>query len=79
MNNKGRPLHPLQLKNGFYIEVCNKGMKKGMKIRSDSKKAMEDAANMYSEYKGVTILGEYKNGVPFIETPVHSKDFIEQN
>jgi hypothetical protein len=69
----------LQLKNGFYIEVCNKGLKKGIKIRSDSKKDMEDAANMYSEYKEVIILGEYKNGVPFIEIPVvYSKDFVEQ-
>ena len=59
----------IQLKNGFYIEVCNKGMKKGMKIRSENKKAMEDAASLYA-YKEVIILGEYKNGVPFVETPL---------
>ena len=69
----------VQLRDGFYIEVCNKGMKKGMKIRSDSKKAMEDAATMYSDYKEVIILGEYQNGIPFIEIPVvHSKDLLEQ-
>ena len=69
MKSRGRPrASEVQLKNGFYIEVCNKGMKKGMKIRSESKKAMEDAATLYA-YKEVIILGEYKNGIPFIEIP----------
>jgi hypothetical protein len=71
MRSKGRPrLGPVQLKNGFYIEVCNKGEKKGMKIRSESKKAMGDIAILYGQYKEVTILGEYKNGEPFVETPL---------
>ncbi|MES1198178.1 MAG: hypothetical protein ABUL41_02770 [Chitinophagaceae bacterium] len=70
MKSKGRPrMSPVQLKNGFYIEVCNKGMKKGMKIRSESKKAMEDAARLYS-YKEVIVLGEYKDGEPIIQIPV---------
>ena len=38
-----------------------------MKIRSENKKAMEDNASLYGKYKEVSILGEYKNGVPFIE------------
>jgi hypothetical protein len=62
-------MSPVLLKNGFYIEVCNKGEKKGMKIRSETKKAMGDIASIYGKYKEVTILGEYKNGEPFIETP----------
>ena len=57
----------LQLRNGFYIEVCNKGAKNGMKIRSESKKEMEDAAVLYGSYKDVHILGEYKAGIPFSE------------
>jgi hypothetical protein len=70
MKSKGRPrVSEVQLKNGFYIEICNKGTKKGMKLRSESKKAMEDAARLYA-YKEVIILGEYKNGVPLIEIPV---------
>ena len=70
MKSKGRPrVSEVQLKNGFYIEVFTKGMKKGMKIRSESKKAMEDAAILYA-YKEVAILGEYKNGIPLIEIPV---------
>jgi len=71
MKSRGRPrISQVQLKNGFYIEVCNKGVKKGVKIRSENKKAMEDAATLYAKYKEVIILGEYKNGMPFIEIPV---------
>ena len=66
MKSRGRPrVQELQLKNGFYIEVCNKGVKRGMKIRSESKKAMENAASLYAGYKEVIILGEYRNGAPF--------------
>ena len=68
MISRGRPaIRDVQLKNGFYIEVFDKGVKRGMKIRSESKKAMEDNASLYGKYKEVSILGEYKNGVPFIE------------
>ena len=68
MKSSGRPrTHQVQLKNGFYIEVCNKGVKRGMKIRSESQKAMENAASLYAGYKEVIILGEYRNGEPFGE------------
>ncbi len=73
MKSRGRySIQPLKLKNGFYIEVCNKGVKKGMKIRSDSQNAMENAASLYAEYKEVIIIGEYKNGKPVITLPVSS-------
>jgi len=69
MRTNGRyPARPVQLRNGFYIQVCNKGVKNGMKIRSENKKDMEDAAAMYGSYKDVTILGEYKDGTPYSET-----------
>lgn len=58
---------PVILRNGFYIEIFKKGDNKGMKIRSDNKKDMEDAATMYRGYKEVNLLGEYKNGIPFTE------------
>jgi hypothetical protein len=73
MKTRGRPrISEVHLKNGFYIEVCNKGFNKGVKIRSESKKAMEDTISLYTNYKEVIILGEYKNGVPFVEIPVCS-------
>ena len=71
MKSQGRyNVQPLKLKNGFYIEVCNKGLKKGMKIRSESQKAMENAASLYEGYKEVIIIGEYKNGEPVIAIAV---------
>jgi hypothetical protein len=70
MKSRGRPkVGQVQLRDGFYIEVCNRGIKKGMKIRSESKKTMEDATLLYS-YKEVIILGEYKNGIPVGEALV---------
>jgi hypothetical protein len=71
MRSKGRPRYSsVQLKNGFYIEVFDKGAKSGMKIRNDSKTSMEVAANHYTKYKHVVILGEYKDGVPYVGEPV---------
>lgn len=68
MTSFRRPIaRELRLRNGFYIEVCNKGLKKGMKIRSENKKGMEDAAILYESYKDVIILGEYKDGLPLSE------------
>jgi len=70
MKSRGRPrISQVQLRDGFYIEVRNKGIKNGMKLRSESKKTMEDAARLYS-YKEVIILGEYKNGIPVGEVLV---------
>lgn len=69
MRSSGRPrTASIQLKNGFYIEVCNKGYKKGMKIWSADKKGMDDMARSYKGHKDVIILGEYRAGVPFVET-----------
>ena len=71
MKSRGRSrVQELKLKNGFYIEVCNKGVKRGMKIRSENKIAMENAASLYAGYKEVIILGEYKDGEQVIELPV---------
>ena len=68
MINNGRSrTRQVTLRNGFYIEVCNKGVKKGVKIRSENKKDMEDAAVLYGSYKDVIILGEFKAGAPFSE------------
>ena len=67
MKSRVRPRErAVQLKNGFYIEVSNKGVKKGMKIRSESKEAMPDAASQYSRYKEVIILGEFRDGTSFL-------------
>ena len=53
--------------DGFYIEITNKGESKGLKIRSETRAAMELSAKQYAKFKDVTILGEYKGGVPVSE------------
>lgn len=66
MRTAGRPpISPVSLKNGFYIEVCDKGAKKGIKIWNATEQAMRDAATLYKAYKNVIILGEFKDGVKF--------------
>jgi hypothetical protein len=71
IRSTGRPrVTPVQLKDGYYIEVCDKGSKKGVIIWSETKKAMEATASLYTRYKEVIILGAYKNGSPFTEEAV---------
>jgi len=61
----GRPAtKPTKLKDGFYLEIRNKGSKSGIKIRRDTEKAMSIAAKDYERVKDVVILGEFKNGKP---------------
>jgi hypothetical protein len=67
MRSKGRPrVGQIQLKNGFYIEVCTKGSTKGVKIWSGTQQSMEEAAVVYSKGKDVLILGEYRDGIPVV-------------
>lgn len=64
----GRPAtKPTELRDGFYIEVRNKGSKNGIRIRRDTEKAMEIAIKEYQRVKDVVVLGEYKNGKPLNE------------
>lgn len=63
MRSGGRPsVAPVQLKDGYYIEVCDKGSKKGIKIWSSSAQAMDLAARGYASYKTVIVLGEFRDG-----------------
>lgn len=56
------PTRPKELRDGFYIEIRNKGSKTGIKIRRDTKEEMLRAVKEYSKIKEVTALGEFKNG-----------------
>ncbi|MCO6499063.1 MAG: hypothetical protein J5I47_01655 [Vicingus serpentipes] len=59
----GRPAtKPTKLRDGFYIEVRNKGSRSGIKIRRDTKDAMLLAIEEYERVKDVIVLGEFKNG-----------------
>ena len=58
----GRPAtRPAKLKDGFYIEVRNKGDRSGIKIRRDNRAAMLDAVDEYRRIKDIVILGECKS------------------
>lgn len=59
----GRPAtRPTALKDGYYIEIRNKGSKSGVKIYSGTKLQMDRAIKMYERSKEVIILGESVNG-----------------
>jgi len=63
MARKGRPAtRALDLRDGFYLELKNSASSKGIKIRRDTLKEMEDAIEEYSKTKIVVVLGEYKDG-----------------
>ena len=65
-NNKktmGRPpTKPKKLKDGYYIEVRNKGASSGIKIVRDTEELMHQAVEEYTRTKQVTILGESIDG-----------------
>lgn len=57
------PILPKKKKDGFYIEIRNKGSKSsGTIIIRDTREAMMQAARMYEISKDVNILGEHRNG-----------------
>ena len=58
----GRPAtRPGKLKDGFYIEILNKGAKKGIKLYRDTEKQMLIAIDEYKKTKDIVVLGESKN------------------
>ena len=59
----GRPAtRPAALKDGWYVELRNKGSKTGIKIRRDSKELMLQAIQDFERVKDIMIWGECKNG-----------------
>jgi hypothetical protein len=63
LNTMGRPpTLPLKKKDGWYLEVRNKGAKTGTVLIRDTEEAMLLAAKMYQNTKDVIILGEHRNG-----------------
>jgi hypothetical protein len=62
-NTMGRPpTLPLKKKDGWYLEIRNKGAKTGTVLIRDTEAAMLLAAKMYQNTKDVIILGEHRNG-----------------
>jgi hypothetical protein len=62
------PTRPPVLRDGFYIEVRNRGTDpgSGVKIWKATKEEMVQAAEEYRKTKLVIILGEYQDGEPLV-------------
>ena len=56
------PILPKKKKDGWYIEVRNKGAKSGLILIRDSHEAMMQAARQYQTTKDIYLLGEHRNG-----------------
>ena len=58
------PSGPPVFRDGFYIEVRNRGTDpgSGVKVRKETREEMLAAAEEYRKIKLVVILGEYKDG-----------------
>ena len=52
----------VRLKDGFYIEVRNKGAQSGIKIHRDSYEAAQMALNSYGKMHDVQYVGQVENG-----------------
>ncbi len=64
------PTLPKKKKDGFYLEIRNKGSKSpGIIIIRDTYEAMMQAARMYEVTKDVIILGEHRGGKRVEEQP----------
>ncbi len=53
---------PANLKNGYYIEVRNRGAQSGIKIQRETKKDIKIAIQKYSKTKDVVFLGKIEEG-----------------
>lgn len=56
------PTRPKPLRDGYYLDIRNKGSNSGVKIYRETLEEMEDAAQTYRKSKDVIVLGESKNG-----------------
>ena len=56
------PTRQKDLRDGYYIEVFNKGSKTGIKIRRDTEEEMKQAVKEYEKTKVVVVLGESIKG-----------------
>ena len=59
----GRPAtKPTALKDGYYIEIKNKGSRSGVKLFSVTEAQMNRTIKMYERSKEINILGECVGG-----------------
>jgi hypothetical protein len=56
------PTKPKKLRDGYYIEVRNRGASSGIKLVRDTEEQMMHAVEEYSRTKDVIVLGQSVNG-----------------
>ena len=62
-NQKGRPAtKPVELKEGYYIELRSKSSNTPIKIRRETRSEIDFAIQQYEKSKIVTYLGQVKAG-----------------
>ena len=64
------PKKPIKFRDGFYIEIRNKGQNAGIKLHRETKDQMLRTIKEYEQTKEVIILGESKNGKWVEKAPV---------
>ena len=64
------PKKPIKFRDGFYIEIRNKGQNAGIKLHRETKDQMLRTIKEYELTKEVIILGESKNGKWVEKAPV---------
>ena len=58
-----RPVtRPVSLRNGYYIEIRQRGEGKGIKIRRETEQQMKAAFNWYKPFYDVKLIGKVENG-----------------
>ena len=71
----GRPAtKPIKLKDGYYIEIRNRGANSGIKLYSSTEEQMLRTIKTYERTKDVVILGQSKNGKFVSKEELHVVD-----
>ena len=67
----GRPAtKPIKFRDGFYLEIRNRGANTGIKLHRNTEEQMLRTIKDYEQTKDVIILGESKNGKWVEKNPV---------
>jgi hypothetical protein len=70
------PVLPKKKKDGFRLEIRNKGANSGVVIIRDTYEEMMQAIRQYENTKDVIVLGEFRNG-KHVEEPKKKKSKSE--
>jgi len=64
------PTKPIKFRDGFYLEIRNRGANTGIKLHRNTEEQMLRTIKDYEQTKDVIILGESKNGKWVEKNPV---------